>query len=268
MKYHYLQYNLLDYAVGKEVAMDKVLKTKFIELWSRYFNAAELPLTFYYTDQIENSERVTTPSAHMCMIGVLARVRKGVSLHFEADSIGCLGGKRYSGFTDEISPQFEYFLSCGIPDKLEGERYKKTPEIVREMVRKQPKFVAPARAIVFKRFDMLEESDNPDVVAFFVNPDVLSGLFTLANYDETEPNGVYCPFSAGCGSIIQYPYLEKTSDRPRAIIGMFDVSARPYVPKETLTFAVPINKFMRMFHNMEDSFLITRSWEKVRKRLN
>ena len=27
--------------------MDKALKTKFIELWSRYFNAAELPLWLF-----------------------------------------------------------------------------------------------------------------------------------------------------------------------------------------------------------------------------
>lgn len=69
-------------------------------------------------------------------------------------------------------------------------------------------------------------------------------------------------------SIIQYPLMEKSSDRPRAVIGMFDVSARPYVLKETLAFAVPINKFMRMIDNMEKSFLVTRSWEKVRKRLS
>jgi hypothetical protein len=48
---------------------------------------------------------------------------------------------------------------------------------------------------------------------------------------------------------------------------MFDVTARFYVPKETLTFAVPMNKFIRIVHNMEESFLITRSWEKVKKRL-
>jgi hypothetical protein len=88
----------------------------------------------------------------------------------------------------------------------------------------------------------------------------LSGLFTLANFDEAKPNGVFCPFSAGCGSIVQYPYLENGSSRPRAVIGMFDVSARPYVPKETLTFAVPMNKFIRMVNNREESFLITRSW--------
>jgi len=29
-------------------------------------------------------------------------------------------------------PHFEYFLSCGIPGKLEGERYKKSPELVKE----------------------------------------------------------------------------------------------------------------------------------------
>ena len=135
------------------------------------------------------------------------------------------------------------------------------------MLKIVPQFKAPARFIIFKRFDILEQSDDPDAVIFFATADVLSGLFTLANYDEAEPNGVFCPFSVGCGSIVQYPYLEKDSTRPKAVIGMFDVSARPYVPKETLTFAVPINKFIRMVHNRGESFLITRSWEKVRKRL-
>ena len=247
--------------------MDMAMKTRFVESWNRYFSGAELPISFYYTNAEDAAERVSTPAAHMCMIGVLARVRKGTSLSFDVDSIGCGGGKRYTGFTQDISPTFEYFLSCGIPGKLEGERYKKSPELVKEMLKIVPQFKAPARFIVFKRFDMLEQPDNPDAVVFFATADVLSGLFTLANYDEAEPNGVFCPFSAGCGSIVQYPYLEKDSARPRAVIGMFDVSARPYVPKETLTFAVPMNKFIRIINNMEESFLMTRSWEKVKKRL-
>jgi hypothetical protein len=96
---------------------------------------------------------------------------------------------------------------------------------------------------------------------------VLSGLFTLANYDEIESNGVFCPFGAGCGSIIMYPYLELKASRPRGVIGMFDVSARPYVQENILTFAVPLPKFQRMVHNMEESFLITDSWAKVRARI-
>jgi uncharacterized protein (DUF169 family) len=247
--------------------MDLTLKTKFLELWNRYFDNAALPIIFYYTDEENREDRVSPPSAHQCMIGVLARVRKGTSLSFEAGSIGCAGGRRYTGFSREISPTFEYFLSCGMPGKFEGERYKKSPELVSEMMKIAPRFDAPARSIVFKRFDAIEEADDPAAAIFFAAPDVLSGLFTLANFDEADPNGVYCPFSAGCGSIVQYPYLENDSARPRAVLGMFDVSARPYVPKETLTFAVPMKKFIRMIGNMEESFLITRTWDKVKSRL-
>jgi hypothetical protein len=62
--------------------------------------------------------------------------------------------------------------------------------------------------------------------------------------------------------------LEKDAERPRGVIGMFDVSARPYVQKDELTFAVPMAKFRRMVQNMEGSFLITSSWGKLRKRIN
>jgi len=67
---------------------------------------------------------------------------------------------------------------------------------------------------------------------------------------------------------VYYPYLEKDSERPRGVLGMFDVSARPYVPKDTLTFSLPINKFERMVENMNESFLITQSWQKVSKRIS
>jgi len=248
--------------------MDIKIKQEFMRLWKKYFNGAELPITFYYTDEVGRAVLVKPTSEHQCVICDLSKVRKGESLCFAADSIGCGGGKRYLGFTPEIMPNFEYFLSCGIPGKLEGERYKKTPELVKEAMKKLPQFEAAAEFIVFKRWDMLEESDDPEVVVFFAEPDVLSGLFTLTNFDEADPRGVFAPFAAGCGSMVQYPYLEKNSDRPRAVLGMFDVSARPCVPEDVLTFSVPINKFIRMVENMEESFLITSSWSKVSKRIN
>ena len=247
--------------------MDLGFRERFMKLWRKYFNGAELPITFYYTNEQGRAELVKTPTTHQCLIGVLSRVRNGQSLCFEGESIGCGGGKRYTGFTQEIMPNFEYFLSCGIPGELEGERYKKSPELVREAMKRMPEFKAPARFIVFKQWEKLEESDNPDVVIFCTKSDVLSGLFTLANYDEVEENGVFAPFSAGCGSIVMYPYLERNAERPRGVIGMFDVSARPYVHKDELTFAAPMTKFRRMFENMEESFLITPSWDKVRKRI-
>jgi len=248
--------------------MDVKVKDKFVELWQRYFNTAELPITFYYSDGEEGAELVEQPKGHQCLMAQLAKVRKGSPLCFGKDSVGCFGGKRYLGFATEIMPNFEYFLSCGIPGKLDGERYKKSPEIVKEMMKNAPSFEAPARYIVFKRWDTLEESDNPDVVVFFAQPDVLAGLFTLAGFEEVDQNGVVSPFGSGCSTMILQPYLERTADNPPAIIGMFDISARPFVPKETLTFAVPWKKFHRMIENMEESFLITQSWERVNKRIS
>jgi len=248
--------------------MDMKFKERFVERWKRYFDGAELPITFYYTDEEGRGKLVKTPTVpHQCVIGVLGKVRKGQSLCLEADSMGCGGGKRYLGFTQEMRPNFEYFLSCGIPGEMEGERYKISPEMVREVIKRMPQFKAPARFIVFKRWDTLEESDNPDVVIFYAKPDVLSGLFTLASFDEIEPNGVFIPFSVECGSIVLYPCLERNAQRPRGVIGMFDISARPYELKGELTFAAPMNKFRRMVENMEESFLITPSWEKVRNRI-
>ena len=247
--------------------MNIELKEKFIRLWEKYFNSIELPIVFYYTNEPTGEEIIKPSKGHRCMMADLSKVRSGKSVFFGADSFGCFGGKRYLGFGQEVTPDFEYFLSYGIPGKLEGERYKKTPELVKEIMKKAPTFDAPARFIVFKRWDMLEKMDEPDVVIFFAQPDVLSGLFTLANYDAGELNAVFSPFSAGCGSIVQYPYLEKKSDYPKAVIGMFDVSARPFMPENVLSLSAPMNKFSVMIENMEESFLITGSWDKIQKRI-
>jgi hypothetical protein len=246
--------------------MKREFKHEFLGLWGKYFPGAELPIAFFYTDSKAEGNRGSGAALHRCVIANLARVRQGAPLQLEAGSVGCTGGKRYLGFTRSLRPKFEYFLSCGIPGKLEGERYKKSPALVKKMMKKGLEFKAPKKYIVFKRFDLLAKSENPEAVIFFAPPDVLAGLFTLANFEEEE-SGVIAPFGAGCGSIVLYPYLERKARRPRCIAGMFDPSARPYVPAGVLSFAAPMNKFVRMVNNMEDSFLITGTWDKIRRRI-
>jgi hypothetical protein len=247
--------------------MDTELKERFLQSWNRYFPGAELPIGFYYSHSAEPKCLATVPKGHRCIVGDLAKVRNGKTLCFNTHTIGCGGGKRYLGFESKLALHFEYFLSYGIPGKLEGERYKKSPEIVKEHMKHQKPSKAPEDYIIFKRWDRMEEGDNPSVVIFFAPPDVLSGLFTLANFDELQPNGVIAPFCAGCASIVDYPYKELKSSEPRAVLGMFDVSARPCVPSSVLTFAVPWPKFVRMVDNVKESFLITKSWNKVRARM-
>jgi hypothetical protein len=99
-----------------------------------------------------------------------------------------------------------------------------SPELVREYLKNSKPFEAPAKYLDFKRWDRLVENDNPAVVIFFASYDVLSGLFTLANYDWSDPCGVIAPMGAGCSSIIYYPLEEVDLEKPRCILGMFDVS--------------------------------------------
>ena len=105
--------------------MDTKAKEKFMKLWKQFFNEAPLPITFYYTDNPVKAEAVELGKTPRCIIGGLVVAQKGQNLAFSAESVGCPGGKRYLGFADSLMPNFEYFLSCGIPGKMEGERYKK-----------------------------------------------------------------------------------------------------------------------------------------------
>ena len=150
--------------------MNIQLKEDFIGLWTKYFNNSELPVTFYYTDEAGHAEMAEPGKVARCVIGALVKVREGKSYTFSVESVGCFGGKKYLGFSENLAPNFEYFLSCGLPGKVEGERYKKSPEMVKELLRLWPKFKAPARYIIFKRWDTLEPTDNPEVAIFLLSP--------------------------------------------------------------------------------------------------
>jgi uncharacterized protein (DUF169 family) len=247
--------------------MNVEIRDHFIEQWKKYFNNADLPIAYYYTDHPDKEDIVSPSGKWSCIICQLKKVRSGESLAFNADSVKCGGAKRYLGFADSIRPNFEYFLSCGIEGEMEGERYIQTPQLVLDLMKKQNKLNIPGKYIVFKRWDKLKENDNPEVVVFFAVPDVLSGLFTLANFDQSEPDSTIAPFAAGCGSIVYFPYTEKDKVRPRAVLGMFDVSARPCVQENILSFSVPMVKFISMISYMNESFLITNSWKKVMNRI-
>jgi hypothetical protein len=252
----------------ENLQMDNHTRDKFLERWKKYFDDSELPIVAYYSDDSHNAEKVAPAKGHSCLICELARVRKGQALSYDEAALGCGGARRYLGYTDKIMPKFEYFLSCGIPGELEGERYIRTPGMVLEMQKDQKRLPIKGKSIIFKRWDKLSEEDYPEIVIFFATPDVLAGLFTLANYDQTGPDSTIAPFAAGCGSIVHYPYLEKDSDRQRAVIGMFDPSARPCVPAGTLSFSVPMPKFVKMKDYMDECFLITPTWNKVLKRIS
>lgn len=241
------------------------------ELWKQFrekLGLKESPLGIYYTN--DKPEGIT-PKEGMsgCMIGLLQNARrKGTIVYFDKAHFGCPGGAYYMGFFESPRPNIEYFLSCGIPGEMEGERYIKTPERAREYFAKMIPRRAPATYCVFKPLEQFQEGNiKPEVVAFFVPPDILSGLFTLTGYALENTEAVKAPFGSGCSTILTYPLKETAREQPRAIVGMFDVSARPMVEKDVLTISMPYSVFLKLLENVSGSFLQTQSWEKVLKRI-
>ena len=227
----------------------------------------ESPLGVYYTDV--KPEGVTPKEGiHGCMIGLLQNARKkGKIVYFDKDHFGCAGGGYYMGFLEFPRPNIEYFLSCGIPGEMEGERYIKTPQLAREYFGKMKPRPAPAAYCVFKPIEQFQNEIKPEVVVFFAPPDILSGLFTLTNYALERTDAVYTPFGSGCGTILTHPLKEAEKEIPRAVLGMFDVSARPMVEKDVLTLSMPYSVFLKLLENVSGSFLETESWKKVLRRI-
>ena len=236
-------------------------------LWNTYFPRAEYPIIFFYTDRLP--EDVTVPElSHKCLIMDMKQVRGGKSLAFTRENVQCGGGKLYSGMGDgRYWEKLPDFLACGIEGELEGERYVKSADMARSFLDNAPIFVARKTYLVFRRWDKLKDNEVPEVVIFFGDGDIISGLFTLANYDSEEGKGVMANFSSGCMSIISQPLKEAGSNAPSAVIGMFDLSARPYVKGDELTFSVPYGRLLQMIDNMGESFLITPTWDKIRNRI-
>jgi uncharacterized protein (DUF169 family) len=216
---------------------------------------------------------------------------------FDRDNFGCFGGgvglgfgKQYERFPLGGKEAFKYFLStglegsgreelvekaCGLGRKelienfLRGERYKKSPELVENFLNELPVMEVPANYVVFKPLkDLTEENDEEAViVVFVVDPDQLSALVALTNFDRQGVDNVFTPMGAGCHQIGIYAFREAQKEKPRAVIGLTDISARKNVRhligKDVFTFAVPYRRFMEMEASVDESFLKRSTWKSL-----
>ncbi|MGB9846905.1 MAG: DUF169 domain-containing protein [Desulfotomaculales bacterium] len=220
-----------------------------------------------------------------CVVAMFMSAAKGKTAAFDRKTHGCLGGGVGLGFGNlyvNFPGGIEYFLSTGnkefcrsetaknlvrnLPALEHGEGYFKSPEAAKKFVDALPYTEVPAPYIVFKPLTQVSEEEKPEVVVFLANSDQLAALAVLANYDRGGEQSVIVPFGAGCHTIFLFPYREARSERPRAVVGLIDISARKHVDKDLLSFAVPYKMFLEMESNVEGSFLEKEEWQRVRER--
>ena len=231
-----------------------------------------------------------------CVMFSLASVVKGKTAVFSRQTYGCWGGGVGLGFGNKYQDFpggqecFYNFLSSGNKnseqgravgekireaglgefgdDFMEGERYIKTPDHVRSFVESLPITEVPAKYVVLKPLqEIQEETDNVQVVTFLVDADQLCALVVLANYGRHSFENVSIPFVAGCQAIALLPYAEALKEEPRAVVGLMDPSARKHLrrmlDRNLMSFSMPLALFREMENNVDDSFLFRNTWQAI-----
>ena len=233
-----------------------------------------------------------------CIMWLAASAAKGKAAVCDRKTFGCFGGGVGMGFGDQYinfpggKECFCHFLSAGndqweqgqlaaekvkpflrneaYDNFVSGERYLKTPKRVHQFIKNLPITDIPAEYVIFKPLgDVDLEEETPRVIVFFTDPDQLSSMVVLANYDRPDNHNVIIPYAAGCQTICIYPYREAQTERPRAVVGLTDLSARVYIRKQLadslMTITVPLAMFKEMESNVAGSFLERPTWQGLLK---
>jgi uncharacterized protein (DUF169 family) len=253
------------------------------------------PVAILWSDEKPEGALQFAPGRWGCVMGAFAAAaERGRVAVFDKQTYGCWGGGVGLGFGncyDQFPGGVDCF--CGFlsngneksdkgkavaeacagwmkgelrEDFLHGERYKQTPAHVQGFLDRSPMMQVPTRYVIFKPLAQVQENETVQVVAFLANPDQLSALVVLANYDRPDSDGATIPFAAGCQSIGIFTYRESASAHPRAVIGMVDLSARRTMRKlgqDLMTVSVPWKLFQTMEANVAESFLQKAPWTEL-----
>lgn len=229
------------------------------------------PIAIYFTNDRPDGAVTLPEGKWACVVGMVTAAMRGKTVCLARKNVVCWGGgvgmcfgDRYVDFPGGI----EYFLSTGRGEGYRaGERYKQSPELAKSFVDALPMTNVDAAYVVLRPLHEMPEGVEPDIVVMYANCDQLSALVVLSNYDREGGENVVFPFAAGCQSICLLPYAERLSDKPRSVVGMADISARPLIDKDLLSFAVPYKRFCELEANVDECFFTAEAWARVAPRL-
>jgi uncharacterized protein (DUF169 family) len=250
------------------------------------------PVALIWSDQKPEGALQFAKGRWGCVMAVFSVVvERGQVAAFDRETYGCQGGGVGLGFGNCYDTflggldGFCGFLStgneatepgraaCAVAEKAlrgsmlehfkHGERYRKSPAAVRKFVSALPMMEVPTRYVIFKQLAAVTAAERVVGVVFLANPDQLSALTLLANYDSEDQESVIMPQAAGCQSIGIYLYREMGKDHPRAVAGLNDITARKALRRlgtDLMTFAVPLELYAQMERAVPGSFVEGGSW--------
>ena len=233
------------------------------------------PAAVLFTDDRPENATEFKEGSMGCVASMLKAAAKGRVCVFSRKTSGCPGGGTGLGFGNcYVGFPIDRLLSTGgkadLPngaafDMGEGERFHASPEITERWIDALPFREAPTEYIAFKPLQLVSGEERPSLVVMFVNPDQLAALVTLAGFRTGALNASVAPWGAACQSML-FAHAEAEKERPAGVIGFFDISQRGKVARDILTYTMPYRLFLEMEDSVEDSFLRTHAWLKIKGR--
>jgi uncharacterized protein (DUF169 family) len=255
------------------------------------------PVAIVWADIAPEGAAQFKPGRWGCVMSMIASVAaRGRTAVFSRETYGCWGGgvglgfgncyetfpggiEGFCGFLGDGNDKTETGRQIGngiaqsgakqlAEDFLLGERYVKTAETTKRFMDWLPMRDIPAKYVVVKPLNVVDpEKDKVRNVTFFVEPDALSALVILANYREPDKENVHMAWAAGCQEMGVLSYREAERERPRAFVGLTDISARQStraaLGRHVMSFTVPWEMFLRMEGDVENSFLQRETWRSL-----
>ena len=197
----------------------------------------------------------------LCSMLLLARAAKGETVAITKGTCGCHGALEGFGLGRSRPEDFPGGRECFLRFLSVGnEGWEQGRAVIQKLTE------ANAPKILITEFAEGEGfKKTPELVTLLVDPDQLSALVVLANYARPGIDNVRIPFCAGCAGIALYPFDEARQARPRAVIGLTDISARFYLRKllgkNILSFTAPWSLMKEMDGNVSESFLNRFAWK-------
>jgi uncharacterized protein (DUF169 family) len=225
------------------------------------------PVGFYFADKKPEAAIGFKKSGHGCIMPLIFASARGKTVAFDKNSTGWACSAFYLGYTNWIFPGIEHFLSQGPWGGRTCERFVKTPELARSYVESLKPSQKTTGVAIFKPLEKFSNSEKPELVIFFANPDQLSALVYLLYFDAPEAEDrVVTRFASACGSVVTLPLQYARRGEKKAVWGGHDISARARLPKELMSFTLPFDLLVDMWKNINESFLRTGQWAKIAQR--
>ena len=227
---------------------------------------SDRPIGFHYTEKPPAGGLTVKKKSRVCLYPFLNQVRQGQTVYFSREWKACRGGAFYTGYKKNLMKGVGKFLSTGIPNLIPGERYKKDPDLGDEAASLMEYVPAGADHLVFRPLGDFTAEMPPEAAVIFGNADVMGALLFLANFSRPGRDNVIVQFSSGCYSLLTEARVQARRDVPRAVLGSFDITCRPYLDPCTMTFSVPDAMLWEMAGEISESFLAIDPWMKIRGR--